>query len=155
MLLLCFSLGDERFAVDAAKVQRILPLVRMKQIPKAPAWMAGLMRYHDRTVPVVDLCALNLARKAERRLSTRIILVHFTDREQQSHPLGLLAEQVDETVRRQATDFTATGVDSPETPYLGGVAGDGEGMLQWVEIDRLLPDDVQQLLFQSGQEAAA
>jgi chemotaxis-related protein WspB len=148
MLLLCFSLGDERFALEASKVQEIIPLVRMKTIPKAPEWMAGVMCYHGQTAPVIDLCAMNIERSAEKRLSTRIILVRFTVHDKAEHLLGLMAERVTETLHRQAEDFTPTGVHTPDAPYLGGVSSDREGMLQWVEIDKLLPDKVQDLLFQ-------
>jgi chemotaxis-related protein WspB len=153
MLLLCFSLGDERFALEASKVQEIIPLVRMRKIPKAPEWMAGLMRYHGKAVPVVDLCSLNLARSAVRRLSTRIILVCFTGQDKAEHLLGLLAEKVTETLHRQAEDFTPTGVQTPQAPHLGGVTSDQEGMLQWVEIDRLLPEEVQKLLFHDKMDS--
>jgi len=153
MLMLCFSLGDERFALEASKVQEITPLVRMKKIPRSPEWVAGVMRYHGRTVPVIDLCMLNLTRSSARRLSTRIILVHFTSHDQSEQLLGLVAEQVTETVQRQLEDFTATGLYTPDAPHLGGTTSDSEGMLQWIDIDRLLPERVQSLLFQDQQES--
>jgi len=152
MLMLCFSLGDERFALEASKVQEITPLVRMKKIPKSPEWVAGIMRYHGRTLPVIDLCMLNLARSSERRLSTRIILVHFTSHDQSERLLGLVAEQVTETIQRQMEDFTSTGLSTPDAPHLGGTTSDSDGMLQWIDIDRLLPEHVQSLLFQDEQE---
>jgi len=97
MLLLCFSLGDERFALDTAKVVELIPLVSVRRIPRAPEWVVGVICYHGQTLPVIDLCALNIARKAKRRLSTRIILVRFTAADKKEHLLGLLAEQVTET----------------------------------------------------------
>jgi len=147
MLLLCFSMGDERFALEASSVRKLIPMVRMKKIPAAPEWVAGMMCYHGQTVPVIDLCALHLARASERRLSTRIILLRFIAHDKAEHLLGLLAEQVTETLRRQAEDFTSTGVQTPGAPHLGGIASDQNGMLQWVDIDKLLPEKVQKLLF--------
>jgi len=154
MLLLCFSLGDERFALAATKVREIIPLVRMKKIPKAPEWVAGVMRYHGEIVPIIDLCMLNIKRSAGMRLSTRIILVRFTAHDKAEHLIGLVAEQVTETLQRQAEDFTSTGVHTPDAPHLGGVASDQEGMVQQIEIDKLLPEKVQNMLFQdaSNQE---
>jgi len=148
MLLICFTLGDERFAMDTSQVQELIPVVRMKTIPGAPEWVAGVMRYQGKTVPVVDLCALHLEKTAAKKLSTRIIVARFMSHHQEEHLLGLLAEQVTETIYRQPEDFVSTGVDTPEFPHLGGVADDQEGMLQWVEIDKLLPEHVQNLLYQ-------
>jgi len=152
MLLLCFALGDNRFAIDASVVQEVVPQVKLKNLPKAPAWVAGIICYHGKMVPVIDLCALHLSRNATAYLSTRIILVHYNGCDKSEHLLGLLAEQVTETIHRQRQDFQPTGVDTPDVPYLGGIAHDQTGMLQWIDIDRLLPEPVQQLLFQPPQD---
>ncbi|MDX8411553.1 MAG: chemotaxis protein CheW [Mariprofundaceae bacterium] len=153
MLLLCFSLGDERFALETSKVQELIPMVRMKKIPKTPEWVSGVMRYHGQTVPVIDMCTLNLARNSEQLMSTRIIVVRYCAQDQTEHLLGLLAEQVTETLHRQAKDFTPIGVHAPESSHLGGLASDQDGMLQWVEIDQLLPEGVQKLLFQNTRDS--
>jgi chemotaxis-related protein WspB len=153
MLLLCFSMGDERFALDGSKVQEIIPMVRMKKIPKAPDWVPGVMRYRGHIVPVIDLCSLNLERSSERLLSTRIILVRFTTHNKDERLLGLMAEKVTETLKCQREDFSSTGVQTPDAPHLGGVTSNQTGMLQWIEIDQLLPNKVQQLLFQNNQGA--
>ena len=154
MLLLCFSMGDERFALKASNVREIIPMVHMKKIPTAPEWVAGVMCYHGQMVSVIDLCALHLARNSERRMSTRIILVRFTAHDKVEHLLGLLAERVTKTLQRQAKDFTSTGVQTPDAPHLGGVASDQNGMLQWVDIDKLLPEKVQKMLFQDQRGTA-
>ncbi len=153
MLLLCFSMGDERFALEASNVQELVPIVHMKKIPTAPEWVAGVMCYHGQTVPVIDLCALHLARDSVRQMSTRIILVHFTAHDKAKHLLGLLAERVTETLRRRAEDFASTGVQTPDAPHLGGITSDQNGMLQWVDVDKLLPKKVQNLLFQNKRGA--
>ncbi len=152
MLLLCFSLGYDRFAIDASVVHEVVPQVKLKDIPKTPAWVAGIICYHGKMIPVLDLCALHLSRKATAYLSTRIILVHYTGCDKTEHLLGFLAEQVTEAIHRQRQDFQSTGIDTPDVPYLGGIAHDRAGMLQWIDIDRLLPESVQQLLFRQQQD---
>ncbi|ATX82707.1 chemotaxis-related protein WspB [Mariprofundus ferrinatatus] len=154
MLLLCFSMEDERYALEASRVHKVIPRVSMKRIPKAPDWVAGVMRYQGTIVPVIDLCVLSLERKCRQRLSSRIILVNYRADNKEEHLLGLLAEQVNETMRRPGTDFGASGLEMEETPYLGGIAHDREHMVQWIEIDKLLPVKVQELLFQRDQGAA-
>jgi chemotaxis-related protein WspB len=63
------------------------------------------------------------------------------------HVLGVLAEQANRTLRRHPADFHASGVESPAAPYLGPVATDSDGLLQWIRIPDLLPPDVRALLF--------
>jgi chemotaxis-related protein WspB len=68
------------------------------------------------------------------------------------HVLGVLAEQANRTLRRHPADFHASGIESPAAPYLGPVATDSDGLLQWIRIPDLLPPDVRALLF-AAEEA--
>ena len=105
-MLLCFSLGDERFALDAKAIREVVPLVQLKKIPNAPTWVAGIMRYHSHLVPVIDLCALNMQRPAERYMSTRIMVIDFTTDDGSNRLLGLLAEKVTEILQCRAEEFS-------------------------------------------------
>ena len=147
MLLLVFQLGADRFAIDTATVAEVLPLVTITPLPKAPAGIAGLVNYHGRPVPIVDLSQLTLGRPAETRLNTRIVLVNYPDRAGTMHLLGVIAEKTSETVRREPADFVASGVANPQMPHLGPVASDSRGLMQWIDVSTLLPEAVQDVLF--------
>jgi len=148
MLFLLFQLGTDRYALDARQVVEALPLVTLKQIPHAPPGVAGLFNYRGKPVPAIDLNELMLRRPAAQRFSTRIVLVRYTGADRCEHALGLIAEHVKETVRREATDFVDDGIMTPSAPYLGPVATDASGLLQWVQVDQLLSQSLQDLLFQ-------
>lgn len=148
MLFLLFHLGDDRYALPAAQVAEVLPMVGIKQFPQAPLGVAGSLNYRGTPVPVLDLSALTLGVPAERRLSTRILLVHYPDARGERHLLGLIAERATETVQRDPGDFTESGISNRQTPYLGPVASEPRGLLQWIEVDRLLPDSIRDMLFQ-------
>ena len=75
------------------------------------------------------------------------MLVHYPDGSGGTHLLGLIAERVTETVRRDEADFVASGVSSDRTPYLGPVATDARGLLQWIVVESLLPASVRDVLF--------
>jgi chemotaxis-related protein WspB len=147
MLFLVFELGADRYALDVRQVAEVLPLVSIKRIPQAPAAVAGLFDYRGAPVPAVDVSQLTLGRPAERRLSTRIILVHYPDAAGVARLLGLIAERTTQTVRRDATDFVASSVSSDAAPYLGPVATDARGLLQWIDARTLLPPSVRDVLF--------
>ena len=147
MLFLLFELGQDRFVLDALQVAEILPLVDIKQIPQAPAAVAGIFNYHGAPVPVIDVSLLTLGRPAERRVSTRIVVVHYPDAEGATRLLGLIAERATQTVRHDVTDFTPSGVSSEGAPYLGPVVTDERGLLQWLDLWTLLPLQVRNALF--------
>lgn len=149
MLFLLFQLGDERYVLDAGQVAEVLPLVHIKRIPLAPPGVAGAFNYRGTPVPVVDLCQLALQRPAERRLSTRLVVVYYPDANQERRWLGLIAERVTGTLRREPQDFVTSGVSNAETPYLGLVASDAQGLMQWLDIDTLLPAAVRDVLYRS------
>ncbi len=142
MLLLIFEAGDGRYAMAAELVVEIIPRVRAKKIPGTPSYVVGLMNYHGKAVPVIDLCMFRGDALCEERLSTRIIMIKYEKDEGDHTLVGLLAEKVTETVQVDKKDFHAGGV-------LIGVGLDGNGtgedsseMMQWFDVKRFLPESV-------------
>jgi chemotaxis-related protein WspB len=43
--------------------------------------------------------------------------------------------------------FQHAGLDMPHARYLGPVASDAGGLVQWIRVEHLLPDHVKALLF--------
>lgn len=152
MLFITFQLGADRYALDALHVVEVLPLVHFKQIPHAPAAVAGIFNYHGQPVPVIDLSVLTLGRQAVRLLSTRLILVHYqpANAPSASHLLGLIAEKATDTLRSTAEEFVSTGITPEHAPYLGNIAPHPPGLIQRIDIHQLLPPALQALLFQSA-----
>lgn len=153
MLFLVFQLDAERYAIDAATVTAVLPQVELRRLPQAHPAVAGVFDYRGEVVPLIDLCRLALARPARAAMSTRIVLADYRDRAGQPRRLGLLAERVLDTVRLEPQAFAPSGVDQPLARYLGPVARDAHGLLQWIGVRELLPDDVHDLLFQQAAQA--
>jgi len=147
MLFLVFELARDRYVLDVSQVAEVLPLVAIKEIPQAPPAVAGILNYRGAPVPVIDVSQLTLGRPAERRLSTRIVLVHYPDADGHTRLLGLIAERATQTVRREEADFVASGVTSDGASYLGPVAADARGLLQWLDARTLLPASVRDVLF--------
>lgn len=146
MLFLLFELGQDRYALDATRIVEVLPLVGVKRMPQAPAAVAGVFDYRGAAVPLVDLAQLALNRPARSSLSTRIVVVNYADAGT-NRLLGLVAEGATATLRRDAVDFVPCGVANPATPYLGPVTRDATGLIQWIEVDQLLPEALRRLLF--------
>ena len=149
VLFLLFNLGRDRYALDAGEVAEVLPVVDLKKIPQTPAAIAGAFDYRGSPVPAVDLSQLALGRPAERRMNTRIIVVHYGAAIAAGgrRLLGLVAERVTGTVRRDPADFVPSGVSAGAAPYLGPVAPDPRGVIQRIDVQALLPADVRDRLY--------
>jgi chemotaxis-related protein WspB len=150
MLFLLFQLGKDHYALDAGQVAEVLPLVHIKRIPQTPRGVAGAVNYRGAPVPVIDLSELMLGRPAQKCLSTRVILVHYPDESGEKHLLGLIAERTIETLRRDPADFVASGVTNDGALYLGPMATDARGLIQWIEVHKLLPASVREVLFRQS-----
>lgn len=147
MLFLVFELEQDRYALDARQIVEVLPLVDVKHIPGAPPAVAGLFTYRGALVPVIDLSELTLGRPAARRLSTRLVLVHYPGPGGQTHLLGLIAERATRAARHDTSEFVASGVTTAGAAYLGPVATDAHGLLQRIDVATLLPPSLRELLF--------
>jgi chemotaxis-related protein WspB len=93
------------------------------------------------------LSRLTLGRPAARRLSTRIVLVHYPDQQGRTHLLGLIAERATQAARYETSDFVASGVINPDASSAGPVATDARGLLQRIDVRTLLPAPLRDLLF--------
>jgi chemotaxis-related protein WspB len=148
MLFLMFQIGSGRFLLDVAGIVAVLPLVEIAPIPRTPTCVAGLFNYRGVPVPAIDLSALVVGRPAPHYCSTRIVLVPYQDAWGEFHDLGLIAEKATQTVRANPQDFSASGIDNADVPYLGPVMADAHGMLQRVDAQTLLPRGLRDMLFQ-------
>ena len=146
MLFLLFHLDNDCCAIDASQVVEILPLVSIKKMLRSPPGVIGTINYHGTFVPIVDLTEMTLGRQASPRLSTRIILVRCSGEEGQPRILGLVAEKATDTMRREPADFVSSGITNDAAPYLGAIANGPRGLVQRIELDKLLPASVADLV---------
>jgi chemotaxis-related protein WspB len=149
MLFLIFKLGNDRYALEANRVVEVLPLVEIKKLPQAPKGVAGIFNLRGRPVPVVDLSELTFGVPSRERLTTRIVVVQHADAAGRNQLLGLIAEYVTQTVRRDPEEFVHSGVTFADAPYLGPVLMDEQGAIQWLHSHRLLSQPIRELLFAS------
>ncbi|MDF2490508.1 MAG: CheW protein [Pseudomonas sp.] len=153
-LYLQFTLGGQRFALDVREVIEVLPHRPLKPIPEAPAWVVGILAHRARLIPVLDLSARSTGQPAQRRTSTRLVLVHYrAEASAAPQPLGLVLERATDTVRCLAEAFKPYGLDTGQARYLGPVLEDAQGLLQRIDVQQLLPDDVRAVLFPTPVEA--
>jgi chemotaxis-related protein WspB len=147
MTVLVFSVDGRRYALDAADVIAVVPNAPLRLIDAAPPWVAGILRFSDQLVPVVDLCQLQAARSSRRAFSTRIVLVRYPRPAGDARTLGLLAEGVTDVADIDPGQWRDSGLATPDTPWLGPLAELGEGLVQRIAIQDLLPPAVRERLF--------
>lgn len=152
MLFVLFQIGSESYAIEAERIVEVLPLVKLRTLPQAPTGVAGVFTYREQPVPVLDLGELALGRVARMRRSTRMLLVNYPDGSGAQRVLGLIAEYATSTLRKAPHEFMEAGVRNDGAPYLGPVVEHEQTLVQWVRVEKLLPPEVQKILFPQGEE---
>lgn len=144
MLFLLLRTGEERWALEAKRVVEVVPRVRLSASPLAPPHVVGLLDFRGEAVPVVDLRRLVGEDFCLDRLSSRIVIVEYLAPGSEVRKLGLLAEQVTDTVDAAAEAFSGTGLSDFGAPWMGGVTfREGESIRALV-IERLLAEELRE-----------
>jgi len=148
MLALTFEVDSQKYGLDVTQILEVLPVVPLRRLPHAPDYVSGVFVYRGNTVPVIDLSRLIGKRAAQALLSTRIVLVRHPGPSGKGRALGLLAERAT-NLEETGAQVKSPGFATPEAPFLGGLSssGSGEGMIQFVNVEQLLPADLRERLF--------
>ena len=150
MLFILFRLGNEQYALEAGQVIEVLPRLPLRAQAGTPGFVAGLFNFRGKIVPVLDLGTLTRGVPCPERLSTRIILIDYTLKSGARKVLGLIAESVTDTIKKEPAEFVAAGVEASEARYLGKIALGEGGMVQCVLPQHLLSDEVEKMLFENN-----
>lgn len=92
--LVSFKINEEEFGIEILKVQEIIKMVQITQVPNAPEFVDGVINLRGRIIPIIDLrIKLGLARKDHTK-NTRIVVVELKNR-----TIGFIVDEVNEVLR--------------------------------------------------------
>lgn len=116
--MVIFRVGDQEFAFDILLIERILRYQVPAPLPKAPAFLEGVVPYGEGAVPVVDL-RKRFELDAPIRDETRMMVLDLEDQR-----VGVLVDEVREVLRIDTTAITAPGpvVRGLAAAYIAGIA---------------------------------
>jgi chemotaxis-related protein WspB len=147
MQFLVFHIGKDRYGLSTRHLTRVLPLMELKQIPGTPGFVTGLMNFHGKPVPVIDVCAVACGTPCTLHFDTRILLVDYCA-DAVWHMLGLVVERVAGMKDIDPSSFFESGVSAMNAPFLGKVTSDDGSILQLINVEHLLSPEVRAILFQ-------
>ncbi len=152
MLFVIFHIGDDRYVIDACKVVEVVPLVKLSNFSNTPDYITGLCNYRAQPVPVVDIRYLFEGTPSKAVMSTRILLVNYCSYSGHEHLLGVTVEYATETVKLDVERFHQSTRNSSEENYISNIMTDSHGIIQWVDVDRLLSRRDYEILYGSPAE---
>lgn len=111
--LVTFRLGGEEFGLDVFQVHEILRYSEPTPVPRAPAFVEGVLDVRGTLIPIVDLRKRFELPRVTYDDDTRIVLVDF-----QAERLGLVVDAVTEVLRAPETAV------QPPPAYFKGLAAE-------------------------------
>jgi len=146
-LLLLFTIGDERYGIEANQVLEIWPLLPLKPMNRTPDYIAGLASCRKQLIPVVDISKLYINKPVESRISTRIILTKVKDLSGAEYVFGIAAEHVTDTINIEDQVVASIGVKSEGGGLIGQEVLVNDQLIQKINVAELLPMDLYNQLF--------
>jgi purine-binding chemotaxis protein CheW len=149
--IVVFTLGAEYFGVDISKVESIVKMQAITQMPQAPQFVEGITNLRGRLLPVMNLHRrFSLAaREADR--GSRIIVVRAgcsAEAGREGTEVGMIVDAVTEvlTLNPLAVEPVPAITTTLDSGFITGVAKVGERLVILLDLDRVLSDQEQQAL---------
>ncbi len=128
------ELGSQRYGIDISAVREIIRFQPITAVPRAPAFVEGIINLRGRIVPVVDLASRFGLPDRPATKASRIVVS-----ETSGTRVSLIVDGVTEVLdvssdAMEATPDVAVGNDSA---YLRGIAKLDDCLVALLDVDRL------------------
>ncbi len=139
---LTFTLDDELFAVDVAKVREVLDYTTITKIPRTPEYMRGVINLRGSVVPVIDLRLKFGMSKTESKINTCIIVLEIK-LEDETIILGALADSVQEVFELEPDQIEPAPKFGTKfrAEFLRGMGKREENFIMILEMDKVFSSD--------------
>ncbi|CAN5774541.1 chemotaxis protein CheW [soil metagenome] len=136
--LVAFRIGDDEFGLDVSLVHEILRHQPVRSVPRAPAFVEGVIDLRGSLVPVIDLRRRFEIHDPSFGSDTRIMVINHRDER-----LGVIVDTVTEVLRVPESAFSEPPayVRGLAAEYLQGVIRMQERMVVVLDMDRILSSD--------------
>lgn len=130
MQVVVFKLNNEQFAVETSKVQAINDAMEITKVPKAPAYIKGLVNLRGNIISLLDANLLLDVPKSEQKQSNIIIL------KMDDELVGIIVDQVDEVL--DVSEDMIEKIGDTKKPCIQGVINFKDRIVTLIDIDKLL-----------------
>ncbi len=131
--LVTFSLDDRAFALYVSAVQRIIRVVEVTPLPKAPEIVVGIINLQGTLIPVFDIRMRFHLPAREVQLSDELIIADTAKR-----TVALLVDSVNDVIEIPEEKIIAAEQILPELEYVEGVVKTEGGMVLIHDLEKFL-----------------
>lgn len=129
-----FTLANECFGVDVARVQDIRRLPEITHVPRALPFIEGVMNLRGAVIPVADLCQRCGFPSSNRTRASRVVILDLA-----GQTIGVIVDSVSEVLRVPGDAIEPpSAVVTPEGDgFVRGVARLGDRLVMLLDLDRI------------------
>ncbi|RZA08570.1 MAG: purine-binding chemotaxis protein CheW [Proteobacteria bacterium] len=127
---LCFSLGDESFALPLLNVREVLAQPEIVPVPHTPSYFQGLMNLRGQVVSVMDL-RLKLGVKPRLDSSECVVIICALE----GFVVGITVDAVNSVVAPKEEELSS---EAGHRDYLAGVYRHGQELVLLLDVARAL-----------------
>ena len=131
--LVKFNLDDQKYALFLSAVIRIIRVVEITRLPKAPEIVVGIINLQGTLIPVFDIRMRFRLPPREMRLDDQMIITTAAKR-----TVALMVDSVDDVIEIPQESIIAAEQILPELKYLEGVMKTEGGMVLIHDLEKFL-----------------
>ena len=139
--LVTFTLDNCKFALPLPQVERIVHVVEITPLPKAPEAVIGVVNVQGRIIPVVDIRKRFRLPKREMNLNDKIILSQTSKR-----PVGIMVDSVVNVIEYSKQEVIIPEKILSGIGYVEGVVKLEDGLTLIHNIDSFLSLEEEKML---------
>ncbi|MBF0500781.1 MAG: chemotaxis protein CheW [Candidatus Riflebacteria bacterium] len=135
--LVSFRMAGETYALNIAQVEGIINLIPITRVPKAPAYIEGVINMRGEIVPVINLRRRLQLTLKERIQGDQIVILAF---EKEKVKVGFLVDGVHEVIRlpKSSIESPSRVSENVDVEYLNGVGKIGSKLIILLNAHRIV-----------------
>lgn len=136
--LVSFCIGEEEFGVEILKVQEIIRMINITNVPNSPEFVEGVINLRGRVIPVIDLRTRLGMEKQEHDKNTRIVVVDIDGK-----TIGFIVDSVSEVLRipRSITEAPPPLTTGINAEYITAIGKLEDRLIILLDLERILHEE--------------
>jgi purine-binding chemotaxis protein CheW len=139
--IVLFSLEELGYALYLSEVVKVERAVEITPLPKAPQVILGVINYHGKIIPVIDIRKLFRLPQRDIYLEDQFIIAQTSQR-----LVVLVVDSVNGVYDLEHHQVIVTEESFPFTEYLSGIATIEHGIVLITDLDKFLSLDEERVL---------
>ena len=147
--LIVFALDCQRYALPLPVVDRVVRMVAITPLPKAPDIVLGVVNIQGRVIPVIDMRRRFRLPEREIALTDQLVVAHTVRR-----PVALVADAVQDVITCAEQSLIAAENILSKVEYVEGVVKLTDGLILIHDLDKFLSLEEESSLDQALENRA-